>query len=458
MAILANYQFPQLPTTPLPSRLQAAIDRLAATRAGAGQLPPLPTVQAPGADRLPTNFSGMSGTDLAGYDPEDPRFAAAGPAPLPPLPITINGANPLPPMPRRSAAGGAGRPAPQGFNTTGMPVTANATASMSDPATQNGPSAFDKFRGSSSGQLVGDALTSFGLGLMQGDDWQEGLAIGGQNLAGMQPGRRAERKAADDKATTETKRAGMVEWLKTNGPKYAGAVEAGLLEPGQAYEQMLADARVDTGDQFTLGEGDVRYNPDGSIVAQGPAARRQPLQANERAEIFQLEDAISGSDLVLSGLNRALELNDDAWDGAFAKERATAQSFIPDWMPGVGGNKAQEEATLELQNVTTELALTQLKTIFGASPTEGERAILTELQGSVGMPRDTRARIYNRAKELAELRVANNRRRADDIRSGAIYEPGYGAAPPAVGSTPAPAGVPQDVWDAMSPEDRALWQ
>ena len=60
------------------------------------------------------------------------------------------------------------------------------------------------------------------------------------------------------------------------------------------------------------------------------------------------------------------------------------------------------------------------------TPTEGERKILLELQGSVNQPRAVRDAILKRAKVMAIRRIEDNKRKADAIRSGAYFEEGYG--------------------------------
>jgi hypothetical protein len=63
-----------------------------------------------------------------------------------------------------------------------------------------------------------------------------------------------------------------------------------------------------------------------------------------------------------------------------------------------------------------------MKSIFGANPTEGERAILLEVQGASSMPAPVRERIYEKAKVLVQRRLELNRQRADGIRGGGYYK------------------------------------
>jgi hypothetical protein len=68
-------------------------------------------------------------------------------------------------------------------------------------------------------------------------------------------------------------------------------------------------------------------------------------------------------------------------------------------------------------------ALSQLKSIFGAAPTEGERKILLDLQASVDKTPRERALVLRRAIKLAQNRLAVFDGRAEELRSGSYYQP-----------------------------------
>jgi len=112
------------------------------------------------------------------------------------------------------------------------------------------------------------------------------------------------------------------------------------------------------------------------------------------------------------------------------------------WLTSQFGSDAGND-TRELNQVVTEGALQQLKAIFGGMPTEGERKILLEIQGSAEMPQEVRDKIYQRALALAERRMKFNKDRADELRSGTYYERDRPAAEPAATPAPAAVGGPQ---------------
>lgn len=153
---------------------------------------------------------------------------------------------------------------------------------------------------------------------------------------------------------------------------------------------------------------------------QKKAAGRASMSPTTQKELFEAEDAATAGTYAISALDRAMQLNNDAFDGPTADLRGDTMAVFGD----KGG-----QATAELKNITTELALTQLKTIFGAAPTEGERQILVQLQGSVNQPKAVREAIFKRAKEMAIRRIEDNKTKAGALRSGAYFEEGYGAAP-----------------------------
>ena len=158
------------------------------------------------------------------------------------------------------------------------------------------------------------------------------------------------------------------------------------------------------------------------------------LTATETKKLFETEDNIAAAQNVLSSLDTAISLNDTSRDGFGADFLSTVGANVPDWIPGIGGGP-QDANTMQLKNLVTEQALSQLKLIFGGQPTEGERKILLEIQGSVDQPAEVRKRIFERAKQMAQTRLQFNQQRKAKIESG-----GYGQTVPADGSAPAMRG------------------
>jgi ketosteroid isomerase-like protein len=105
------------------------------------------------------------------------------------------------------------------------------------------------------------------------------------------------------------------------------------------------------------------------------------------------------------------------------------------------------DATVDLDNLITGSALPQLKAIFGGMPTEGERKVLLELQGSSSKTPAQRQAIFERAIQAANNRIKFNTQKAQQLRSGQYFagdggldttvEPNPGM--PGAASTPAAA-------------------
>jgi hypothetical protein len=307
------------------------------------------------------------------------------------------------------------------------------------------------------------------------DDNRSALVSGFAGLGGARPGnigggfaqgfaqgmpldeQRAER-AAEDAQEAQSRNA-TVEYLKNSGdPKLmelAGLVEAGSISGGEAfttawgYQNSSPDLTADMQNfqfaqqnpdfaAFINGGGEApqiveTYDPEtgqpvkgymqgGEFVPVGgvkaPAARDNPMNATIMKEIFEADEALQAGQAVITGLDRALELNNQAYDGPFADQRSYAASLLGDQ----GGI-----ATQELKNVVTAQALESLKAVFGGMPTEGERKILLEIQGSVDQPKAVRDAIYRRARAAAERRIAENTAKAAALRNGSYFDGGYSA-------------------------------
>lgn len=179
----------------------------------------------------------------------------------------------------------------------------------------------------------------------------------------------------------------------------------------------------------TIKDGDQLYTidpsaPGGARFIEPPGGSIPKMDPATRKEIIETDDMIRENIGVLDAMKKAKQLNEPnrAYDGVGAAGRALIvnNSYGP-WTPFVDEKRAVD--TTELSNLTTQQALSSLKAIFGAAPTEGERKILLELQGSVNQTRAERARIYDTAVRLAENRLRQQREKATALRSGRYYRP-----------------------------------
>lgn len=173
------------------------------------------------------------------------------------------------------------------------------------------------------------------------------------------------------------------------------------------------NARRSQAAQLGLQEGTPQFQ---AFVGTGKFLRedQQPLTATDKKAILEADETVMSTKNAIGSLERALELSGKAYDGATANERA--------WVTSQFGDEAGM-ATRELKQTVTEGALQQLKAIFGGMPTEGERKVLLEVQGSAELPQKVRENIYRRAIQLAQNRLKFNEQRANEMRGGTYYKP-----------------------------------
>jgi hypothetical protein len=172
-----------------------------------------------------------------------------------------------------------------------------------------------------------------------------------------------------------------------------------------------------------------------ALVATGrmPREDQQPLTATDKKAIMEADEGVMAAENGMASLGRALSLSPQAYEGPTAGIRGVITSNI-----GAGQAKKEGLATIELDNEVKTNALSQMKAIFGSNPTEGERQILLEIQGSSSMPHEARKKVYEKAQVLVQRRLEMNRQRASEMRGGTYYQKGGGTtAQPSFGTPPA---------------------
>lgn len=163
------------------------------------------------------------------------------------------------------------------------------------------------------------------------------------------------------------------------------------------------------------------------LTGKMPREDQAPLTATDKKAILEADESVQANqqtiDLLTSVITKdqsGKTLNDRAGSGSTAGMQAWAARNDPTGF----FNDATGEATTELQNIIMTQALGSLKSIFGGNPTEGERAILTDLQASVDKTPTEREPIITRAIAAANRRLAFNKQRADSLRGQTYYKPG----------------------------------
>ena len=196
-------------------------------------------------------------------------------------------------------------------------------------------------------------------------------------------------------------------------PEGRAYVLTGKLPEGNTTVQAQTEQRKAAAASLGLTPENPAYN---SYVLTGKMPREdaQPLTATDKKAILEADDHVMTAKSAIDALNKAKELSPKAMGFKGAGNIAAVGSVL--------GNQTSRD-TVELDNVVTSNALTQLKSIFGGNPTEGERKILLDLQGSASKSPEVREEIYRRAQTAAERRLAFNQKRADELRGGNFYKP-----------------------------------
>ncbi len=262
------------------------------------------------------------------------------------------------------------------------------------------------------------------LNAMQPEDvkkWASGAVFGNTKDQGSYLFQTANNAADNAQSNTNNIRT-------TNASIYSTDTAAATADKNRAQDRIIEEQKL----SFQKGEiKEIMTGTDGkayaiyrdgrvepSLLPNGQAFAPQPkastMSPTVQKELFETEDAIAGGSAVISAINDALKLNSNSYDGA-ALGRAQSVGFF-------GGTEAAKNTTL-IDNIITGNALNSLKATFGAAPTEGERKILLDLQGSVNLPREQRAAIWERAKEAAARRLETNQAKANGLRDGTYLKP-----------------------------------
>ena len=142
----------------------------------------------------------------------------------------------------------------------------------------------------------------------------------------------------------------------------------------------------------------------------------RPMSATAQRELFDADENVLATESGINMLDQAIKLSPVAYEGVGASQRATAATMLPDSFEPKGTKE-----TLEFDLLLKQQVLPQLKSIFGSAPTEGERAILLELQGSSSLPKATREAVLKRARQMANQRLQFNKQKAQKLREGSYF-------------------------------------
>lgn len=205
----------------------------------------------------------------------------------------------------------------------------------------------------------------------------------------------------------------LKEYLASGRPQSeAGkaALDAGLVKGTPEFNQFVNNyvtKKLEGGDLLkTLG---LQLQQRGVELKEAEAKKLTPDEVKLKTTT---EDSLSSLDSALQDLNRAYQLNPNTFGNTVierAQRKALQESGVKD--PRLSN-------TTEVENLLGQQVLSKLKTTFGGAPTEGERAILMELEGAGSKTPEDRAKIIQRAYKAAKERRAREEKRLNEIKSG----------------------------------------
>jgi hypothetical protein len=151
----------------------------------------------------------------------------------------------------------------------------------------------------------------------------------------------------------------------------------------------------------------------GEALVQGKGKGMTPTA---QKELIQTDEEIQGGAQALEFLKAAKGINSKAMGGLGSGAIANVGSILP-----AAIRPQTVDDTVELDNILQSSALPQLKAIFGGMPTEGERKILLDVQGSSGKTKEVREGIFKRAEDAVNARLRFAKEKAKSLRDGTYF-------------------------------------
>mgnify|MGYP001565495578 CR=1 FL=1 len=199
---------------------------------------------------------------------------------------------------------------------------------------------------------------------------------------------------------------------------------------GQASADRRAMAGIVAGNRqpqiINTGSGPMVLQGTQAVPITGPAGTQVPpasgrgtgkMSAAAQKELIQTDEELQGGQAALGLFTQAKAINDKAMGFTGAGAVASAGSLLPEFM-----RPSMVDATQNLDNMLQSAALPQLKSIFGGMPTEGERKILLDVQGSSSKPPAVRKEIFDRAEKAIQARMKFAAEKAKALRAGTYFK------------------------------------
>lgn len=158
-----------------------------------------------------------------------------------------------------------------------------------------------------------------------------------------------------------------------------------------------------------------------------PEKPRAP-SSTEMRQIIQTEDLVNNRLAAIRSMQEALSLNQQAYDGSISGARMTLGRLF-------SSDDPTYVASEQLENLVRTGGLSNLKALFGANPTEGERKAAEALQAGLDKPRAVREKLLRRLLQEMQIALRDQTKRLEGLKTGQ-----YGQyQQPSAASAPAPA-------------------
>ena len=126
----------------------------------------------------------------------------------------------------------------------------------------------------------------------------------------------------------------------------------------------------------------------------------------------ETEEIIGNADQALKDIQQAYKLNPNTFDSSLMDKGTRLL------LENTSSNDPKVVATRTMENLLSKEAVGKLRASFGANPTEGERAILLQLEGINSKSREERAAIMRNTYEALKASILRNKKRLNEINAG----------------------------------------
>lgn len=253
---------------------------------------------------------------------------------------------------------------------------------------------------------------------------------------------------------------------KKNQPKIVGSAETGYYLVDRSGRPLSG---APTGAQApgapTVGATPA---PSGAMPSEGVPAGPQPIipakpkaakdmPAGDRKAIFTAEDDNANLTGTVSALNRAKELNTQAFSGYGASTLGSVGTKLPGAGLLIDQNRAK--ATAEWDKLMSQEAIKQMADTLKGATTDFELRKFVEQLADTSTPPEIRGRILDRMLQLSERKAQINQTRMDQLRGGTYYKPGGGQSSDPAGPAVPKVGETRDGYrfKGGNPADPSSW-